>query len=130
VTVPGGWEFVVVALAVFRLTRIVGWDDITANVRARVSGVTDADYPALVEYVDSIEKRGVDPWSLDRDVRPRVTRTEFWRARLVRCAWCVGFWLSVLAACAWWVDARVTLLVAFPLALAAAVGLVSKQLDP
>jgi hypothetical protein len=96
--------FVIVALGAFRLTRLVGWDTITAPLRARLLGADDAGKPT----------------------RPRP---RWGAAAFVHCAWCVGFWISVAAYAAWefWPDA--TLIVMAPLAISAVVGVVAKNLD-
>lgn len=97
-------EFVIVALGAFRLTRLVGWDTITAPLRTRLLGADDSGKPT----------RAAPRWGA---------------AGFVHCAWCVGFWVSVAAFAAWEFQPDATLIVMTPLALSAVVGVVSKNLD-
>jgi hypothetical protein len=109
--IPQPYELALLALAVFRLTRLVGWDTITTKVREWVTGYDDDGAP-----VDVILDR-------DRGWRPYANA-------LIRCPWCVGFWLSLIAYGSWLATSTGTLVAASPLAISALVGLVAKNLDP
>ena len=123
---PEPWAFVLLALVAFRLTRLVGWDDITARLRGWL-GVTDADYRAQIERIEDIEAEGKDPYEGSRSAYAVWTV-----ARLIRCPWCLGFWISILVAigAALGGVASWNWMMAIALALSAAVGLIAKWLDP
>lgn len=99
--------FALLALGSFRLTRLVGWDTITAPARRRLLHIDDAG----------------------KQTRPSVASWRWSAAGFVHCAWCVGFWISAAAYVAFelWPDA--TLIVMTPLAISAVVGVVAKNLD-
>lgn len=96
--IPSAWQLVLLALAVYRIWRILGLDDMPGLVAMRnwLAGAS--------------ELGGV--WTFRRR----------WVADLISCPWCLGWWLSLAAAGCWFLDARVTLLAAIPFALAAIVG--------
>jgi hypothetical protein len=98
---PEPYELVLLALAAFRVTRLIGWDDITEPWRHRLAGYDDA--PGA--------PRGL-------------------AARLVECPWCLGWWVSLGWWAAWARFEDETLLVATPWAVAALVGLAARWLDP
>lgn len=97
-------EFVIVALGAFRLTRLVGWDTITAPLRTRLLGADDSGKPT----------RAAPRWGA---------------AAFVHCAWCVGVWVAAAVYAAWKIVPDATLIVTTPLAAAAVVGLVAKNWD-
>lgn len=113
------------ALVAFRLTRLVGWDDISARMRAWL-GISDATYASKIEEIEEEEAAGRNPFWGRRD------HARWYIARLIRCPWCAGFWVSLLVA----VGAALAGLadwgwvIPFGLALSAVVGLVAKWLDP
>lgn len=114
--IPSPWIGLVLALATFRLTRLVGWDDLPPVVRARAwalgESVTARSRPAGQEDVYVYVYK-----------RPLL-------AHFVHCPFCIGFWLSAAVYVAWVFEPRGTLYVAAPFALSAVVGLVAKNLDP
>jgi hypothetical protein len=109
---------------VFRLCRLVGWDDISAQPRGWL-GVSDAEYARQIETIEEMEAEGADPFGSAGE------RGRWYVARLVRCPWCLSIYLGLaVAAAAAWAD----LLswgwaVPTALALSAVAGLVSKHLD-
>lgn len=111
--IPSPWVGVVLALAVYRVARLVGWDDFPLALlyRRRLTG-------ERVRY-NHTESR--DP-ILSYD---RPTLQHF-----LTCPFCVGFWLSLVAYLGWRFFPTETLYVAAPLALSAAVGLIARNLDP
>lgn len=117
--VPTGWQFVLLALAAFRVTRLVGWDDITDKLRHKL----------LSKPVMITRTVGGEPTRSRTPVPDRVWRTNV-VARMVRCPWCLGWWVCLAWWAAWIVWPHGTLIAATPWALAALVGLVSKNLDP
>lgn len=112
--VPQPWEFALLALGAFRLSRLVGWDSITEKLRTRVTGYRDEDAPELSNEADA---RRFPAWRV-------------YVSTLIRCPWCQGFYVSVTVWAAWVGAARWTLAVCAPLAVSATVGLIAKNLDP
>lgn len=114
--IPSAWVGVVLALAAFRLTRLVGWDDLPPIARVRAW--------ALGERVEARSRPGgQDDAYLTLYRRPLL-------AHLVHCPFCVGWWVSLALYIVWlWLPTE-TLYAAAPLALSAAVGLIAKNLDP
>lgn len=112
--VPGGWAFLLLALAAFRVTRLIGWDEITARLRERI----------LIKraggVMDSVRPRNV---TLQRERDNMLTK-------LIKCPWCMGWWVGLAWWGAWLVWPNGTLIAATPWALAALVGLAAKNLDP
>lgn len=104
--VPPPWAFVLLALAAYRLWRLAARDSITADAREAVTGYDDDHAPAL-------------------DEAPRKTPRVYLSA-LLRCPWCLGFWLSLATACVYWAAPHAALVIAFPLAVSAVVGLLGK----
>jgi hypothetical protein len=92
--------FVILVLAAHRVTRLIGWDTITAKWRARLTG-----------YSDTGER--------NRYPHNRKALGEF-----VHCPWCLGFWVCLVLYVCWriWPDATFTF--ATVAALSSAVGLV------
>lgn len=135
---PDFLALVLLGLALFRLTRLVGWDEITVDPRRWVTGIADTDYNQVAQWVEAAKAHGRDPWSDSAgDGHPGsgglsgiISERRYYLAKLVRCPWCIGFWLSVTVWLAWWGEPRVTLFLATPLALSAIVGLVAKNWDP
>lgn len=113
---PSALACVALALAAFRLTRLVGWDDLPPVVRFRAW--------ALGERVEARSRpAGQDDVYVYLYRRPLL-------AHFVHCPFCVGFWISVAVYVAWALEPRWTLYAAVPLALSAVVGLTAKNLDP
>lgn len=108
---PDAVQLVVLMLGAFRLTRIIGWDTMAALVHVR-------------EWVTGRRLEDDGSVTVLNPSRPE------WLDQLLSCPWCLGWWVSLATAFAWWWVPTVTLAVALPLALSAAVGLIAKQLDP
>jgi hypothetical protein len=151
---PGFWSALLLILAAFRTARLIGWDDITAPLRARLL-ITDADYWEWQEVADLMRHQGLDPHdgyqrrmavkqenhrrnalAVDNEetiellhVPDDPGRVRAYIAQLIHCPWCSGFWLALLWWAGWLSAAGVTLWIATPLALSAAVGLIGKHLD-
>lgn len=113
--IPSPWVGIILALAVFRLVRAVGWDDMPWLLRARywLGGRNERN-------------RGVKVFATDE----RGTYTRPVIAKFLSCPWCVGFWLSLAVYLLWiWFPTEVIYGLA-PFALSAAVGLVARNWDP
>lgn len=126
---PPLWQFAILALAAYRLTRLCGWDEfpLAAKVRAWVTGEewVEGEKPTLP---------GKTPDTDFENVRVAYQRPVL--AHLIHCPFCLGWWVSLLTAVAWWTSGSPgghnlgwAGWVAFPLALSGAVGLLSKNLD-
>lgn len=109
--VPGWWQLTLLSLFAYRVTRLIGWDDLPAVVRWR-SWLTGAYW--------QIEPDETGSWQFER---PGV-------AHFIACPFCVGFWVSATIWVSWLAFPHVTLVAATPYALSAVVGLVAKRLDP
>lgn len=126
-------QVVILALLAFRLTRLVGWDEVTAAPRAALSGIPDAKYHELAKGVEAQRAEGIDVWTDDRFRTPPMSERRYYVAKLLHCPWCVGFWISLgvsLAAYEWWLDVSLLTALALAFAISAVVGLVAKNLDP
>lgn len=93
------FAFVVVALAVYRITRLVVSDTLTEPLRERTT------------Y--KLREIGFSGWLKD----------------LLDCPWCASIWLGAGATVMVFCWPRVTFWLSVPFALAAITGLISKNLD-
>lgn len=118
--IPGAWQTVLLALFAFRLTRLVGWDDLSPVVAVR-NKLMGAHWTFTPNTGRTVEEEVDQGWWEYR--RPLL-------AHFVHCPFCLGAWISLLVAASWWLWPHATLLVALPFALSSAVGLIAKQLDP
>lgn len=135
---PSPWIFALLALAAFRVTRLIGWDDLTTGWRAWYGGMSDDEYRRWNHFLNKIIEKGRDPWDEVFDGPtgqihgPPFSESRWYIAKLTRCPWCLGFWVSLVTAAGWWLVAGGTIarvpLVA--LALSATVGFLAKNLDP
>ena len=48
-TYPSWWAFLLLALGAFRVTRLIGWDDLTIRLRHAVTGMGDDGAQGLLE---------------------------------------------------------------------------------
>lgn len=120
--IPDAWQAVVLALAVYRLCRLAGWDTFPLVARVR-SWVIGAEYTTEGSPNARMGVTG-------ETVMQRVRYRRPFLAELVGCAFCLSFWLGILTYLAWRWEPSATLAVSFPLALSAAAGLIAKRLDP
>lgn len=127
--VPDWWVLVLLALAAYRLTRLAGWDTITAGVRGRLT-LPDAVYDHWHEPITSEIEAGRDPFAEDDFGDPAPFPHWRWKlAELVRCPWCAGWWICGGVFAAWSVAPRATLWLAAWPAMSTLVGLAAKHLD-
>lgn len=103
--VPDVYVLLLLALAAFRLWRLLAWDIITRPVRERLLHRRDGG-----DVTDSSR------------YRPHVD--EF-----VHCPWCLGAWLGIAWWIAWLVWPRATVAAAVPFAISAVLALVASNLD-
>lgn len=110
--IPSPWTGIVLALAAYRLTRLVGWDDFPLAERVR-------DWATGKKISRGPHVQG-EHYTYKRDTVQK----------LITCPFCAGFWISTLVLIAWWEFPTETLYALAPFALGAAVGLTAKNLDP
>lgn len=149
--IPSPWEFVLLVLAAYRLTRLGGWDEfpLAARVRAWVIGERwtlaepvgrieslerDPETGALVVEgtlttagAERLGLPGKQPHSELEDVRPAYDRPTL--AHLVHCPFCLGWWVSLAVWGSWSLAGHWALVAAAPFAISGAVGLIAKNLD-
>lgn len=123
------WQgFSLLSLAAYRLTRLIGWDDLTVTPRRLLTGVSDTDHEAIAEYVDELERGGSDPWAGSPESVPPISRRRFYLSKMIRCPWCLGWWVSLTITVVWWIveDGMLVSVPLIALAVSAAVGLIAK----
>lgn len=137
--VPDWWEFTLLALGVFRILRLVSWDEfpLAVKVRAWVIGerwvaVDPAPGVEKVEGTGRVDPAelglpGKQPTSEVAEVRPAYDRPTL--AHLVHCPFCMGWWLSLAVYFAWVWEPKWTLVVMAPFAISGVVGVVAKNWD-
>lgn len=108
---PDWWEFVLLALATFRVYRLIAEDTIFEGPRRWLVRL-----PQDWEEGKRLPKEYREKWAL-----------------FIECPWCLGFWLSGVALALYcivigWIGSFSFLVVWF--ALSASVGLINKNLDP
>lgn len=143
--VPGPSELALLALAAYRVYRLIARDTITEPARAAISypddqAVTlDSEIHVLPPAPPKPTPPGYEAHGLgffpkgDRiTVAPEHLLSKPLRvyvATLIRCPWCMGFYVSVAVWGAWMLWPRAALIGATPWAIAALVGLIAKNLD-
>jgi hypothetical protein len=110
--VPEPWSFVLLALACFRATRLIGWDSISEPLRKRMTGYTDAGAPTISDTQ-----------------RRKHGKARVYFSTLVRCPWCIGTYVCLAAYGLWLWHPLVAFALSVPAALGAVTGLVAKTLD-
>lgn len=138
--IPKVWEFALLALAAFRVTRLLGWDTFPPieKARARLLGswiepvcsncnVGRADYEeSAVGWVGLTDCPNCGSTETATFLEGHRRQT---LGALFDCPFCLGWWLSLGFWLAWVVLPYPTLVVAVPLALSGVVGLIAKNLD-
>lgn len=127
---PDAWPAVLLALAVFRITRLVGWDDLTITLRVKATGLSDREHHDWATYIDQMRQADRDAWDVPGSQPPPISERRFYLSKMLRCPWCVGFWLSAAAWVLWLAEPQAAVALALPFAVSAVVGLVAKNLDP
>jgi hypothetical protein len=107
--VPDWWAALLLALAAFRVWRLVAKDDVLDRPRRWLL-------------------RLGNEWQGQSDPIPRGYRSGL--ADFLTCPWCLGFWIVVAEWVLWQVWPHATLVVAAPLAVMAVAALVASNLDP
>jgi hypothetical protein len=121
IPVPDWWQATLLALAAFRVYRLVARDTLTAPLRAAVTYEDDL----TVELGKRPSETGLQV--IGDDEQPKTWRT--YLSTLIRCPWCLGAYSSA----GWWVLwaqwPREALFAATPWAISAVVALLAKNLD-
>lgn len=99
-TVPSWWETILLALAAYRVWRLLSEDVILDPLRS---------------------------WML-KMVRPEARRTRL--AQFIDCPFCLGFWTAVAWWGAWEAWPHGTLVAAAPWAIAAAAAIIATRVEP
>jgi hypothetical protein len=100
VIVPDWWSFVILALAVFRIYRLIAEDDILDRPRRYVT-------------------RLGDKWEKEGDPTPPGYRERL--GNFVTCPYCLGFWIALAFWGAWQIEPHGTLVFAAPWVISAGV---------
>lgn len=107
-TVPDWWAVTLLALAAYRVWRILAEDSVLDGLRRRVL-------------------RMGDDWEKEGDPLPPNYR---WRlGNFVRCPACLGFWVALAWWIGWEINGKWALIFAAPFAISQAV-LIARKLDP
>jgi hypothetical protein len=120
--VPSPFVTVVFAFAVYRLTRLLGWDEFPLAVKIR-SWVIGEEWMTGTKP----ELPGKTPSSALAEVRPGYRRPKI--AHLVHCPFCLGWWVSLAVYGVWLEFGHRSLYALYPLALSGAAGLLAKNGD-
>ena len=103
--IPGWWEFILLALAAYRIFRLIAEDTILDRPR---------------RYLLRLDKN----WQEDGDETGPDYR-EKW-GLFITCPYCAGFWISVAWWVAWLLWPHATVLVAVPWAISAVLAFLAK----
>lgn len=106
--VPGPWSAILLALASYRIWKLLAEDSILDTPRHRLVRLPD----------DWQEGR-----ALPKDYRYKL-------AEFINCPWCFGFWISIAVWILWQIDEHWTTVFAVPFAISAALGFSRARLDP
>lgn len=107
-TIPDWYELLLLALASFRIWRLVGEDDLFDRPRRW------------------LVRLGPD-WKSEGDSVPDGYRIRL--AEFITCPWCLGFWITLAVWAMYQIWEFGTLVVAVPLAISALVGFMRSRLD-
>lgn len=150
--IPHVWVAVVLVLASFRLFRLVGYDELPLLVRFRKWATKEYEVrPALddlhmrtwtivhdlaTRHGDRLyepSRRALEDLDYEYERRQQASYVRHGRPaieKLLSCPWCAGWWISLAMYVGWAFEPKWTVYFAAPWALSAAVGLVTKHLDP
>lgn len=119
---PDPWAALVLALGVYRIVRLIGWDDFPpiARIRAWATGEHEM---VVGSFNDRLGVTQTQPSATIAYQRPML-------AHFLHCPFCQGWWVSLAVFVAWSLVPAWTLIALAPFALSAAVGLIARNLDP
>lgn len=120
--------FLIVALAVFRLTILISQDDGPFDLCWRLRDYVKNEWPAQpVTIID-----GYNYWGFRPSLRVRASTSsaygemDSWQFRGLTCPYCVSFWIGIVVALAWYILPVLTVLVCVPLALSGVTVVIEK----
>lgn len=134
--IPDWWQITMLALAAFRVYRLIARDTLTEPIRDAFTYPDDAtvdlgERPSEVKsqfprpQMEEIGRSGIVV--VGEDEQPKSWRV--YLSTLVRCPWCAGFYVSA----GWWLLWQTwphwTMVAAAPWAISAIVALLAKNLD-
>lgn len=99
---PDAWQFVLLALASFRIWVLLSEDDVLDRPRRWLLRLGDWEKGPVPEGY----RRGLGDF--------------------IQCPWCFGFWISLAVYVGWLIDPKWTLYICAPLAVSAALGLIER----
>lgn len=103
------FQFLLMTLAVFRLTRLIVYDKITDFIRK-----------PFHEIVEETEADG----TISSYIEIKGSGLKYWLGYLLSCYWCVGIWCSVIIIAAYYLSPIYSSVVIFILAVAALAALI------
>ena len=111
-------EFVVLALGVFRLARLIVTDTILDTPRLWLLERFPSDETIF------LEPSGNRIWSPTDDgwiaVKPHPV------GQLISCVWCSGFWIAAIVTVLWWAYPEIVGWIMLPFALSATAGIIEE----
>lgn len=119
--IPSPWVGLVLALGVYRIVRLIGWDDFPPVEAARdwVVGAKLVRSGTQAQHAGLTSSPAEMLWVYERPLLNHF----------LHCPFCQGFWVSVTTYVAWIETPTWTLYVLAAFALSAVVGLIAKNLD-
>ncbi len=89
------FEFIMYSLAVFRITRLIVFDQITEWMRR----------PFMIEYVEKNEEGEEEMY-----VAPKEGGFSGWLGSLLSCYWCTGIWVATALFILHLIDSQISLI--------------------
>lgn len=63
-TLPDWYALLLMGLGVYRICRLVGWDDITIPPRHWLTGLGDDEHSQWAHVIDTAKQHDLDPWHM------------------------------------------------------------------
>jgi len=115
------FEFLILSLAVFRISRLIVTDRISEPLRLRLLARFPSSETVFTEPGPGrFWAESLDGWAVEHP---------HWLGELVSCMWCVSWWISLIVTVGWWAAPTVIVWLAAPFALSAVVGLLAEVVD-
>ena len=107
-TVPSPWTAVILALAAYRIWRLLA-EDVILDIPRR--------------WVVRLPQDWVEGAAIPYTYRARL-------AEFINCCWCFGAWISIAVWIAWQINPHWVTIFMVPFAVSSAVGITRSKLDP